>query len=469
MLAPRRRIGYDRSIRRWAELRMSPTKAAPAFDPAAAAPARPTAVRRRVLALLLAYSFLSWFNRVSIAVAYDERIKDQLAIPEETMGVVYSALLLAYAVCMTPGGWLIDRYGAKAALVVMGLGSGLFQVLTGIVGFGPLSAGLLVAELLVVRALLGAFSAPIYPASSRVVSRWLPFPQRAAANGLVTAAALVGIASTYVGFGALIDWLDWPRAFVVAGAVTALVALAWTAYSTDRPEQHPGVNQAELQRIQGAAVIPEPKPGPGTPPGDWRELLRNRRLVLLTLSYAAVGYFQYLFFFWMHYYFDGVLHLGKDQSRLYATALNLAMAAGMASGGWLSDRLVQKLGPRRGRRLVPVGGMLGGATFLGLGLLATAPGWMAAWFALAMAAVGACEGPFWTTAVELGGRRGGTSAAICNTGGNAGGLLAPVLTHWVSKQFGWPWGLGLGGLVCLAGVGLWRWIDPAEGAGAKDA
>ena len=59
--------------------------------------------------------------------------------------------------------------------------------------------------------------------------------------------------------------------------------------------------------------------------------------------------------------------------------------------------------------------------------------------ALALAAVGACEAPIWTTAVELGGRRGGTAAGICNTGGNAGGLLAPIVTplvsNWVSARF----------------------------------
>ena len=79
-----------------------------------------------------------------------------------------------------------------------------------------------------------------------------------------------------------------------------------------------------------------------------------------------------------------------------------------------------------------------------------------------MAAVGATEGPFWATALELGGRRGATAAGIFNTGGNAGGILAPILTPWISQRFGWQWGIGVGGLYCLIGVVLWCWINPTE-------
>jgi dipeptide/tripeptide permease len=72
------------------------------------------------------------------------------------------------------------------------------------------------------------------------------------------------------------------------------------------------------------------------------------------------------------------------------------------------------------------------------------------------------EGPCWALAIELGGRRGGSSAALFNTGGNAGGLLAPVVTPWVGEHYGWGPAVGLGAAVCLAGVVLWAWIDPRE-------
>jgi MFS family permease len=437
-------------------------------------------VRWRILAILLAFSFMSWFNRVSMSVAYDERIRIERGISEKVIGYVYSALLFAYMLCMTPGGWFADRRGARLALTVMGFGSALFVALTGVVGWAALPDTETVAALLVVRAALGIFTAPIYPGSGHALARWFPARQRAGANGAVMAAALLGIAACYHAFGTLIDRFDWPLAFVIVGVITALLALLWVWYARDLPAQHPGVNRAEVHWIRSADLGEPTCVTTGTtivagdalrlPPaaleiGDaagWRALLTNRSLMWLTVSYAAVGYFEYLFYFWMHYYFEGVLKLGKYESRDYATILYLAMGAGMVLGGWLADYLALTWGRRRGRAAVVVGGMLSGAALLGGGLLATQPAWIVLWFALALAAVGATEGPMWATALELGGQRGATAAGIFNTGGNAGGVLAPVLTPLVSDAYGWPWGIGLGSLVCVAGAGLWLWIVPEE-------
>src|SRR5262249_14466695 len=157
---------------------------------------RPSTVRWRILAILLAFSFMSWFNRVSMPVAYNVRIKDQLGISEEAIGYVYSAMLTTYMVCMAPGGWFADRWGPRLALAVMGLGSALFVILTGAVGLAVVTAASALTALLVVRSLMGVFTAPLYPASVRVVAHWLPIRQRAAANGAIMAAALVGNAST---------------------------------------------------------------------------------------------------------------------------------------------------------------------------------------------------------------------------------------------------------------------------------
>jgi MFS family permease len=447
-----------------------------------------------VVGLLMAYSFLSWFNRVSMSVAGTERIMGQYGISPTAMGVVYSALLFTYAVCMTPGGWLIDRKGAWLSLVVMGLGSGLCVALTGVVGLVFLAAGPLWYALLVVRGLAGVFTAPIYPASARIVAHWLPLSQRALGNGLVNGAALVGIASTFVGFGPLIDHFGWPGAFLIAGAATGLLGLVWLACASDYPAQRrwlpvfvpawevkrlPTPPEERTQRgdeLQGAPptssagllVVGRPLLPIRPTAAGWLSLFRNRSLVLLTISYAAVGYFEYLFYFWTEYYFADVLHLGKGQSRLYATLLNLAMAAGMMLGGLVSDRLVRSWGLRAGRAAVPVGGLLISAAFLGVGIAVTEPWAIVACFAVAMACAGACEGPCWATAVELGGRHGGTAAGLFNTGGNLGGLLAPVLTPWVSARLGWPWGIGLGAAACLVAVAFWLGIDPAERTAAPE-
>jgi MFS family permease len=421
---------------------------------------RATSVRWRIVALLMAYAALCHLNRISMSVAGTEYIMRDYGIDTTRMGYVYSAYLLVYTICMIPGGWLIDRYGTKAALALMGFGSAVFVGLTGLTGL-VLTAGLVFPALLVVRALLGAVTAPIHPGAARAVSLWVPPAARSWANGLVTGAALLGIALAYSAFGHLQDAVGWPRAFLVCGVLTAALAAVWTAYATDRPATHAGVNAAERRLIEGTD---SPHTDTDVESEPWILLFSNRSLMLLTISYGAVNYFEYQFFFWMEYYFRTVLNLGKEDGRTYSTILTLAMAAGMFGGGWLTDALERRWGRRRGRALVPVAGLLASALFLWLGLLTRQTGAVVTCFSLAMLAVGTCEGPFWTTAVELGGRRGGAAAAICNTGGNAAGLLAPVVTPMVSDllRLGWAAGFGLASYICVFGAVLWWWIKLPE-------
>lgn len=415
--------------------------------------------RRRltIVVLLMAFAFLGHFNRVSISVAGTERLIAQYRLSETQMGSVYSAYLLVYTLCMIPGGWLIDRLGAKAALGALAAGSAVLVALTGGLGFLPLGA-LVLPALWLVRGSLGLVSVPLHPGCARSVASWMPPASRATANGLVTAAALVGIASTYYLFGTMMDLLDWPLAFVLCGALTAALGAVWWWYATDgalEPNEAAATEPAASTAAFKIASDVEPLPA-------WHSLLGNRSLLLLTASYAALGYFQYLFFYWMQYYFKDVLHYEAHESRLYATIPNLAMAVAMFAGGGLSDRLVPRFGVRFARATVTGFGLLASAILLLLGIVAEGPFWIVTFFALAMFAAGLGEGCFWTTAIELGGRRGGTSAAIFNTGGNLGGLLAPVVTPLFSAYFGWQWGLALASLVCLVGAVLWLWIDPEE-------
>lgn len=436
-------------------------------------PTPPTRIRWQIVALLMGLCLISHFNRTSMSVAGTDRIMEQFNIEPTRMGAIYSAFLLVYSICMIPGGLFIDRFGPRRALMLVGFGSAFFGALTGVTGWICASSASLLLSLTLVRGTMGLVSTPLHPAGARAISNWFPYTHRSGANGMVTAAAILGVALSYPGFGALIKAVDWPTAFLISAGLTVLLTFLWAILATDRPSQHPRVNQKEKELVETREWSPQAESmtsDPANRRSSWLALLFNRNLILVTLSYAAVGYFQYLFAYWMQFYLDKVLHVGATQSKYYASILQVALALGMPLGGWLSGRLAQSRGVRFGRALVSGGGMVASALLLGFGVVAHDPAWIVAWFALAHAAIGASEGPFWATAVDIGGKMGGTSAAICNTGGNLGGLLAPVLTPWISSQFGWPWGIGVGGVICFLGALCWCGIDPvrAQNEGATD-
>ncbi len=161
-----------------------------------------------IVPLLMAISFVSYVNRVSIATAGDTRIMAQYEISPTRMGAVYSAFLLTYTLCMIPGGLFIDRMGPRAALMTVALGSSVFVALTGVIGLSISGGATAFIALVVVRGLMGIVSAPLYPACAAAVGRWVPAGSRSRANGLVNGSALIGVAITPLVFGALIDFLD---------------------------------------------------------------------------------------------------------------------------------------------------------------------------------------------------------------------------------------------------------------------
>lgn len=402
-----------------------------------------TSGRVRILLLLMALCFISHFNRISITIAADERIMSQYGVSPEQMGRIYTAFLLVYTVFMMLGGYFIDRAGVRMALFVMAVGSGALAAATGLLGLTLTLASQFLVALFIVRSTMGLVTTPLHPASAKAVSIWFPPAQRTWANGLVTGAALLGVAFTYHLFGRLMDWVDWPGAFLIAGIITILIGLAWAVFAKDAPAS-PQLDATLESSHRPMSLFATSLP-----------LLRNRNLVWLTIGYAAVGYFQYVFFYWSHFYFDSELNLGKEQSRWFSTIPVLAMAVCMPLGGWLSDQMERRYGRAHGRKIIPVAGMVLGALFLCFGLVSTQPSLILTCFSLSLGAVGAAEGPFWRTAVEIGGVHGGTAAAIINIGGNGVGLLAPYFTPVVSAAIGWKWGISIAALAAISGALCW--------------
>src|SRR5262249_53662926 len=94
----------------------------------------PTGRYWQTVLLLMLVAAIGHFNRVGMSVAGAERIIPQYGLEPAQMGLVYSAFLCFYTLAMLPGGWFIDRCGARAALAVFCLGSAVFVALTGSVG-----------------------------------------------------------------------------------------------------------------------------------------------------------------------------------------------------------------------------------------------------------------------------------------------------------------------------------------------
>src|SRR4051794_16696497 len=391
--------------------------------------------RLLIVALLFAFSTVSYFDRTIMSIAGPVLMK-QFSISATEMGTVYSAFILGYALLMIPGGWLTDRIGPRRTLLGMGFCSAAFTAMT-IVGAKPGLGDLvgIVPSLFVIRLGLGFVTAPLYPACARTTANWIPLTHHAWVQGFVIAGSSVGAALSPGVFVWLMNRVGWRGSFAVAAICTAALTVAWFWRASDYP---PGIDGPKLVRRTKAA--------------SWRELLRNRNLQLITFAYAGLGYFQYIFFYWIYFYFDQVRHLEPGASAGYTTLLFVTEGVMMPLGGFVSDRMTRSYGAHLGRLVVPMVGLALSAVCTYIGAVSERPGAVAFCLSLAFGFAACCEGPFWAFLTDRADESVGADSSILNAGAQIGGFFAPIVTPYIAARAGWSSGLYFGSFIALLGV-----------------
>jgi MFS family permease len=395
----------------------------------------PDAVDRRglkIVGLLFGFSLISYFDRTIISIAGPGMLRD-FGISTVQMGAIYSAFIFGYAVFMIPGGHLTDRLGPQRMLAMMVWSSAVLTALTvfgGNAAFGSIVG--IVPALIGIRFGLGVVTAPLYPACARMSADCTPAAYIARVQGLIIAGSSAGAAICPIVFTWLIEHFRWRTAFLIAALLTAGLAALWQWQTRDY--QDVSIPRGH-ERIKANSSY-------------WLETFTNSNLMLLTFAYGALGYFQYIFFYWMYYYFGEVLHLGPQTSAKYTTILFLTEGAMIPLGGMFSDRLTLRYGAQIGRRVVPIVCLTLSAFFLYCGTLAT--GFLAVCcLTLAFGFAACCEGPFWATVTEMSRDRVGGASSVLNTGAQVGGIFAPIVTPWIAFHAGWSAGINVG---CLAAI-----------------
>lgn len=419
---------------------------------------RPTRVRWHIAGLLLAITSVTYIDRINISVAATH-IQKEFGLSNIEIGGILSAFVLGYALFQIPGGTLVDVMGPKRLLGLAILWWSVFTALTAFAAELPVGHWLgLFWSFVILRFLVGVGEAPALPGANKLVGLWMAARERALGNGIFIAGLGLGGALT----PPLIVWLmetwGWRASFWATALLGIPLLLVWVVYATSRPEEHPGVNAAELAAIRGRVNLVTPPKLPTSIP--WRALLSRGSIWALTVSYFLTGYSTYIFFTWYFLYIVNVRKLPVAHASLWATAPFLAMTVLAPIGGFVSDRAVHHWGVKWGRRL-PV--------FFGMGmagiLLIMGAGTHHATAAMAMMALAAGSTAFalvnwWATTVDITRRYAGTLAGIMNTAGNLGGVVSPTLTPYLADRFGWVVALDFAaGMALLAGF-LWLFVRP---------
>ena len=208
----------------------------------AASPQRPTALRPSrarlgVVAFAIALAIVQYIDRVGDFTGRPGDLPRPLPAKEQ-MGWVFSAFTLAYALFEIPTGYMGDRIGARKVLLRVVLWWSFFTAATGWV-WSWLS-------LLVTRFLFGAGEAGCFPNLTKAFNCWLPPDERLRAQGALWMSARWGGAATPYLTYLVLQVVTWRMAFLLFALLGVVWAIVFSAWYRDRPEDHRGVNAAEL-------------------------------------------------------------------------------------------------------------------------------------------------------------------------------------------------------------------------------
>ena len=363
---------------------------------------------------------VSFLDRVNISFAA-LRMNQELGFSPEVYGFASGVFFFGYFLFEVPSNLMLQRVGARLWMCRICVSWGLLSMLTAFAR-EPISFCIL-------RFLLGAAEAGLYPGMVLYMTYWFPSSTRARFIALFLAGVplsnVIGspISSFLLGLSGH-GLSGWQWMIVLEGIPSVICGFAALWVLPDGPAKAKWLT-ADEKRIIAARLACEPK---GALHG-LRELVTDRRIWILMIPDFSIVFPLYALNFFLPQMVHGMGYSVGETGWIVALPYLLAMGA-MVALGWSSD----KSGNRAGH--VALGAF---AAVVGLGVAMTAgANWLViAGLCLATSGIYAALAVFWTLPASL--LRGTAAAAglaLLNSFSNLGGFFGPTVMGWAKQQTG---------------------------------
>jgi len=407
-----------------------------------------------VLVLISLMYLITYLDRVNISTAAPV-IAKEFGFDKVTMGIIFSAFVWAYAAFQVPGGWLGDRFGARNVLTII---VSYWSIMT-----AATAAATGAVSFVVLRFLFGIGEAGAFPGATRAMQLWYPRHERGFVQGVTHSASRLGaaVAPPIVVF-IMTTW-SWQAVFYICGAVGLIWAILWFLTYRNFPEQHPLVNETELEHIRGRDATGNVNQAQTEKPSvPWATLLRSPNMWAIMCAYFTYVYCLWIFLSWLPSYLVDFRHFTLLKVGLFASLPLFAGVIGDTVGGLATDWLLHKTGNTKlARRSVAIVGLLGCVCFIVPAAL-TEDAYAAVYCLTgAMFFLECTIGPSWAVPMDVGGKCSGTVSGMMNMAGNIGGALSPIV-FGVLVQFGsWQAPFIVAAGLLILGAAVWAfWLDP---------
>ncbi|WP_244132624.1 MFS transporter [Burkholderia sp. BCC0397] len=290
--------------------------------------------------LLLAY-VLCYIDRSNVSFAY-LRFKADVGLTDASYGLGAGIFYLGYVIFEVPSNMLLEKLGARAALLRIMVVWGIVSASTAFVSTPT--------QFYIVRILLGAAEAGFFPGLILYLSYWFPASRRAGATSmLMVSLCVAGIVGGPLSGGIMQFFGDeyllksWQWMFLIEGLPALVMGVAAFFYLDDSPEDARWLNQNEKHYLR--ELLNHEQAGKQHMHGTravFAKLLRDPRIYLLSLAYFFSPWALSVLNFWG----PAIIRQSGISSPLVIGLLtvipNVAGAISMITVGRRSDRMQER-------------------------------------------------------------------------------------------------------------------------------
>lgn len=397
-------------------------------------PAGLTGYRWVVVALSFVIIIINYMDRTAISYAITP-LEKEFGLDNKTFGGIAAAFNVGYTIMTLGGGIIVEIWGARkswaAAAIAWSACTGLLSICRGY------------WDLFGLRVMLGITEGPCFPAMTRAITDWLPVTERARASAICLAAVPLASVLGAPLISHLIVNVGWRTMFVILGSLGIVWSFFWWFMFRDYPQNSPKVSQAELDHIhEGQTMVHGSdeeirkhnlKAGQTT----WKFLLLSPSMMANNYSFFSFGYLLFFAVSWLPGYLEQTYHMKLKEVGLYLIMPWLTAAIFVTIAGILSDYLFTKTRSIRKSRthIIWLSQILSALCFIpvtmGLPLNAV----------IVLMSLGLAFGLmpnscFYSINSDMAKDRAAMSLGLMDCFLAAAGILAPVLTGWMSDLSG---------------------------------
>ena len=244
---------------------------------------------------------------------------------------IYSAFSWGSLIATLPISWLLQHYGTRRILTVIGLISALATALSPLAAYGGyvLFIGCRIA--------MGVCYTCLFPAIGAITTHWATLGENGLFMGMLgSATQLAPVVAMPISGALCSSRLGWPAVFYAQGALTLAAFGALSALYRNKPRKHPWILPEEIAKIDAgkpALVNRE------DPPIPYRAILKSVPIwaaLAATLSNMCGSQMVLLF---TPTYLNSVLRFDIGQVALLSTLPTLFQFFVKFLGGYVSDQL----------------------------------------------------------------------------------------------------------------------------------